>query len=532
MIQARCRAYAVVTKISTGTFGNYVQVGDVVKMTEELKEISANVLIEAMQDPVMVLDSRGLIAVQNAACRKLLGYALRDIVGKHLLDCVLASTYSLKELRSEKRNFNSAIKEDKGFVFEYQFAGKEGKSIHVLLSGSMLKDARKRTTHIIALLRDITARKKAEEELRKHRDHLEELVRERTVEVDNLQRYTRELIEVNLDPLTTFNRDGVILDVNEAIVRATGRARDELIGTPFVDYFTNSERAHNCVITVFETGEVRDYELVMKSQDKAEIVVVCNASVYRNQVGQVAGAFLAARDITERKGLETKLLQKERLAILGQLSAGVGHELRNPLGVINNAVFFLRMVFEEPEPEIRETLEILETEVATSDRIISNLLDYARSKPPTPSKMDINEAVQTALSSVKVPENITVVTQLDKALPTIQADPNQLGQVFMNLALNAIQAMPAGGQLTIKSKGEGPDWVSVSIADTGVGISVEDMEKLFEPLFTTKATGIGLGLAISKTIVDGHEGTIEVESELGKGSVFFVRLPTRTKEED
>jgi signal transduction histidine kinase len=92
--------------------------------------------------------------------------------------------------------------------------------------------------------------------------------------------------------------------------------------------------------------------------------------------------------------------------------------------------------------------------------------------------------------------------------------------------------MPTGGQLTIKSEREGPDWVSVSIADTGVGIPEEDMEKLFEPLFTTKAKGIGLGLAIVKTIVDGHEGTIEVESELGKGSVFFIRLPMRIKEED
>ncbi len=229
---------------------------------------------------------------------------------------------------------------------------------------------------------------------------------------------------------------------------------------------------------------------------------------------------------------QEKLVRRERLAILGLLAGGIGHELRNPLGAIKNAAYFLNMVMKKPTPEIRETLEILEKEVATSEKIISSLLDYARPRLPTRSKVNLNEAVQTALSSVRLPGNITVVTQLDETLHTIQCDPHQLGQVFANLTLNAIQAMPTGGQLTIKSEREGPDWVSVSIADTGVGIPEEDMEKLFEPLFTTKAKGIGLGLAIVKTIVDGHEGTIEVESELGKGSVFFIRLPMRIKEED
>jgi signal transduction histidine kinase len=188
------------------------------------------------------------------------------------------------------------------------------------------------------------------------------------------------------------------------------------------------------------------------------------------------------------------------------------------------------MIMKKPKLEIRETLEILEKEVAASEKIISSLFDYARPRPPTRSKVDLNEVVQEVLSDVTMPENIAVMTQLDESLPTIQGDPHQLGQVLVNLTLNAIQAMPTGGQLTIKSESEGPDWVSVSIADTGVGIAEENIEKLFEPLFTTKAKGMGLGLAIVKTIVDGHEGTIEVESELGKGSVFFIRLPMRIKE--
>jgi PAS domain S-box-containing protein len=227
----------------------------------------------------------------------------------------------------------------------------------------------------------------------------------------------------------------------------------------------------------------------------------------------------------ELRDAQEQLVRREKLAVLGQLAGGVGHELRNPLGAISNAAYFLNMVLEEPEPDVKETLDILEKEVKTSERIISSLLDFARAKPPTRRKVDINEVVQEALSRATVPGNVEVVSQLDEALPIILADPGQLAQVFGNIILNAIQAMPEGGRLLVKSEIPTPEWVAVSFADTGAGIPEENLGKLFEPLFTTKAKGIGLGLAVTKTLVEGHEGTIEVQSELGKGSTFTIRLP-------
>jgi PAS domain S-box-containing protein len=229
------------------------------------------------------------------------------------------------------------------------------------------------------------------------------------------------------------------------------------------------------------------------------------------------------------------LIRQEKLAVLGQLAGGVGHELRNPLGAISNAVYFLNMALEEPDPDVKETLEILQKEVRTSEMIISSLLDFARTKPPTRRKVDINEVVQEALSRITVPETVEVVSQLDETLSIILADPDQLGQVFGNITLNAIQAMAKGGQLVVKTsevseKLPKSEWVAVSFADTGVGISEENLGKIFEPLFTTRAKGIGLGLAVTKALVEGHEGTIEVQSELGKGSTFTVRLPIRGKE--
>jgi signal transduction histidine kinase len=232
----------------------------------------------------------------------------------------------------------------------------------------------------------------------------------------------------------------------------------------------------------------------------------------------------------ELRETQEQLIRKEKLAVLGQMAGGVGHELRNPLGAISNAVYFLSMVLEEPDPEVKETLEILQKEVKTSEMIINSLLDFARAKPPTRRRVNINDVVQEALSRTAVPENVEVVSQLDEALPIILADPDQLAQVFGNLILNAIQAMPEGGQLVVKTsevseKLPKSEWVAVSIADTGVGIPEENLGKLFEPLFTTKAKGVGLGLAVVKSLVDGHGGTIEVESETGVGTTFTVRLP-------
>ena len=146
-------------------------------------------------------------------------------------------------------------------------------------------------------------------------------------------------------------------------------------------------------------------------------------------------------------------------------------------------------------------------------------------------KVGINDVVQDTLSRTTVPQNVVVVSQLDEALPAILADPDQLSQVFGNIVLNAVQAMPDGGQLVVKSEVLSPEWVAVSIADTGVGIPAENLEKILKPLFTTKAKGIGLGLAVTKTLVEGHGGTIDVKSEVGRGSTFTVRLPVRIREE-
>jgi len=245
--------------------------------------------------------------------------------------------------------------------------------------------------------------------------------------------------------------------------------------------------------------------------------------------GNYFGRIWFFRDITHRKRMEEQLVRQEKLAVLGQLAGGVGHELRNPLGVIKNSVYFLNMALESKDPELLETLKILEKEVATSERIINSLLDFARDKPPLRRKVDIRQILPGILSRISVPGNIQVEYPVVNSLPRVMADPDQLDQVFGNIILNAVQAMPQGGRLMIKSETREPGWVAVSITDTGVGIPEENIEKIFEPLFTSKAKGIGLGMAISKTFIESHCGSIEVQSKPGKGTTFTVKLPVIEK---
>jgi len=231
----------------------------------------------------------------------------------------------------------------------------------------------------------------------------------------------------------------------------------------------------------------------------------------------------------ELKQIQAELIEKEKLAVLGLLASGMAHEFRNPLGTIASASYFVKMAIQNPSPELKETLEIVDKEIQVLKRIIENLLDFTQPKPPILHEMQINNILQEIISCTKIPREINLIMRLEQDLPFIMADPHQLTQAFNNLIRNAIQAMPDGGQLIIKSERVKKEWVEISIIDTGVGILKENFDKLFEPLFTTKAKGIGLGLAITDTIINAQNGTIKVQSKVNKGSTFTVRLSIASK---
>jgi signal transduction histidine kinase len=226
----------------------------------------------------------------------------------------------------------------------------------------------------------------------------------------------------------------------------------------------------------------------------------------------------------ELRDAQGQLIRQERLTILGQLAGGIGHELRSPLGAIKNAVYLLNLSLPSPDPETAEVLQILNHQVANADRVITSLMDFARFQPPYRRATDVRATIDAALAQSALPANVTVNQQYAETLPPLMADPHQLQIVFGNLMRNAAQAMPNGGQLTIAAQRSDTE-LAISFRDTGVGIAPDVLDKIFQPMFTTKSRGLGLGLALCKLLVEGHGGRIEVTSQVGKGTIVVVYLP-------
>ena len=223
---------------------------------------------------------------------------------------------------------------------------------------------------------------------------------------------------------------------------------------------------------------------------------------------------------------EEQLRRADRLSALGTLSAGMAHEIRNPLGSIKGAVEILRDGY-SPDDSKYEFIQILLKETDRLNRIVQEFLSFARPKQLEYQFADVNEALESVLmltAAEAKKTGITVKKKLDSTIGKRRLDASLLKQAFLNLILNALQAMPEGGILTVESKLLG-GMIEVRICDTGIGISELNRKKLFSPFFTTKKNGIGLGLVISYRIIENHRGTIDVVSEPGKGSTFLVKIP-------
>lgn len=222
--------------------------------------------------------------------------------------------------------------------------------------------------------------------------------------------------------------------------------------------------------------------------------------------------------------VQDELVRKEKLAVLGQVADTVGHELRNPLGVINNSVYYLQTVLADADETTREYLGIIKEEIADAERIVSDLLDAVRTKPPHPAAVDVAEVIGQTLRKCDIPASVIVKLDVPQHLPLVRVDPMHLHQVLWNLVTNAVEAMPEGGTLEIRAV-EDQQLLRISIKDSGSGIAPEQQTKLFQPLFTTKARRVGLGLVVVKNLTQANGGTVKAESAPGKGSMFTVTLP-------
>ena len=228
----------------------------------------------------------------------------------------------------------------------------------------------------------------------------------------------------------------------------------------------------------------------------------------------------------ERRNMEERLLTSERLATLGQFSGSISHELRNPLSVIDSSAYYLKTRLKDADKKVQQHLDRIESSVDSANAIIESLLSLTQMKEPRLQGFDLIAITHDAIITSEVPAAVNVIRDFPEQEVLVNADRGQLRMAFENIVTNAAEAMDGKGTLTVTVCRTADSQVEVSFADTGPGIAVENLDKIFQPLFTTKAKGIGFGLSIAKTIIDKHGGTIEAKSEPVKGAIIIIGLPS------
>jgi two-component system sensor histidine kinase AtoS len=330
------------------------------------------------------------------------------------------------------------------------------------------------------------------------------------------------------------NRD-VITYMNRAAENILGYASDEVMGRPFAMLHLREKR--NLIGIPFDhSGDIDTRrEGNIRRKDGVDIPTGFTVSDHLDTHGNKIGEIVIFRDLTNVYKMQEEILRVDRLVSLGEISSGIAHEIRNPLAGIKTTAQAMGEEMDENDPK-REYLRRITKEIDRLNDLLKMFFSFAKPQKPNLALCNIKDVVNEItplLVKDLADRGISFVERYDTTLPRVKVDLNQMHQVFLNLLLNAIQAMPNGGELCIEAEplfsrsigNPDPDYVQVKISDTGQGMRHATLSKIFDPFFTTKAKGVGLGLSISYQIIKKHGGTIRVESQEGHGTTFFVTLP-------
>ena len=350
-------------------------------------------------------------------------------------------------------------------------------------------------------------------------------------EVRRVERHLASVFESASDIILSTDIEGRILSWNPAAEKISGHTRDEVSERSFFEYFaTDHQEEIKRIFSGVKTGEnsqMAEWDLITKNGASIRVSWVCSSM--KDERSQAIGIVAVGRDLTERRRLEVQLLQSQKFAALGVMAGGIAHEIRNPLAVCSSAAQFL--MEDDIAPAFRqECAGKIHAGIQRASIIIENLLRFAR--PSVKSEMKelnlsslIQETIALITSQARI-QKIKLTSHLPDDPILFRGNSSLLQQMFMNLFLNAIQAMPEGGRLTLLVEKTETEAV-IRVTDTGTGISKRDMDRIFDPFYTTSEVGkgTGLGLSICYSIVTHHDGNIEVDSTEGKGSTFTIRLP-------
>ena len=493
-------------------------------------------------------DEKGVIQLFNVGAERMLGYTAIEVVDKitpaDISDpqevIARAKALSLELATPITPGFEALVfKASRGIedIYELTYIRKDGSRFPAVVSVTALRDDRGGIIGYLLIGTDNTARKKVEAEQKQ----LDQRLRDQ-------QFYTRSLIESNIDALMTTDPAGIITDVNKQMEALTGCTRDELIGAPFKNYFTDPARAEAGIKRVLSGSKVTDYELTARARDGKETVVSYNATTFHDRDRKLQGVFAAARDVTERKRFEHALqennveleraraaAEKANLAKSDFLSS-MSHELRSPLNAILGFAQLISSDSPPPTPSQTASIDQILHAGWYLLQLINEILDLAQiesgklalSREPT-SLAEVMLECQAMIEPQAQKRGITM-TFPEFDLPYfVDADRTRLKQVLINLLSNAIKYNQANGTVVVTCARQTPMHIRVSVTDTGAGLPPDMLMQLFQPfnrLGQERSTeeGTGIGLVMSKRLVELMGGVIGVDSTVGLGSVFWFEL--------
>jgi len=517
-------------------------------------------------------DAKGVIQIFNVGAERMLGYTAGEVMNK----ITPADISDPKEVIARAKalsvelgtpitpGFEALVfKASRGIedIYELTYIRKDGSRFPAVVSVTALRDAQDTIIGYLLIGTDNTARQLVEEERKK----LDQRLRDQHF-------YTRSLIESNIDAIMTTDPRGIITDVNKQMEALTACTRDELIGAPFKNYFTEPNRAEAAINQVLNEGNVTNYELTARARDGTLTVVSYNATTFHDRDRRLQGVFAAARDMTQLKRIEQALQQKnaeleDASRMKSEFLANMSHELRTPLNAIIGFSEVLRdgLMGEMTEQQRRFIGDIF----SSGNHLLSLINDILDLSKVEAGKMTLDiESVQLSslfANSVSIIREKAASRRLELAIDakdvdSIQADARKVKQIVYNLLSNAVKFATEGGQVTIHASrvpraevgklrvpgvgrafpladSEFTEFLKISVTDTGIGISPEGLERLFTPFsqidssLGRKFEGTGLGLAMVKLLTELHGGAVAAESSVGQGSCFTVWLPFRPREE-
>jgi len=469
-------------------------------------------LVENAAVIVLYLDTKGNILLCNKKTESVLELNRTEIINKNWLNVLFNDANSVMKREMFKAVLEDSINYKRAKDFRCHILNKNGVEKLISWNVSPILDKNNRIEASALFGQDITEIEERETSVKNIDDSLKNIF-------SSIKEYA--LYVINLDSNITYFGMG-----SEAML---GWNKRDII-------FKHASILHNAGDPAFNLALILEHvrlfgkyeieaELITKNQEVVPALLTVNQ--FLDSAGKLIGYIFIAKDMTERKKLEFQIFQAEKLAALGQLSAGMAHEINNPLFVISGRLEMLKD--EELNQKVKDNLMLIDSQVDRIRKLVDRILKFARKSTLVLEAINVNEVIEMVLPLINYNKmsiaKIEIEKTFEKNMPEIKGDLHQLQEVFLNILINAYQSMPNGGKVKIITSNFKNLYAQIQIIDTGIGIASKHLKDIFMPFFSTKSDGTGLGLSICHNIIKNHNGSIELESQINQGSTFTIRLP-------